>query len=359
MTTGSELAVDVVVNNHNYGAYVVDAVESARAQDHARVNVVVVDDGSTDDSRDRLEAYDGTVEVLLTENRGQAAALNAGFAHCRGEVVIFLDADDVLAPFAASHAAAALAAQPRASRAHFRMRMIDADGRPLGHSRPATDQPLPHGDLRRPELAFPFDMAWPGTSGNAFRTESLRRIMPIPERSYGRWGADWYLVHLTTLLGEVVALDEAGAFYRLHGANAFEPAAPVLNLERIRREIGYQQTTAAALTRLADELNLARPDPILSLSNLALRLISRKLAPAQHPVASDRAPVLLAQACRAAARRYDVPWAVRAAMVACLAVIAASPRRLSTRLAELFVFPERRRRLTRVIAGVRRGGRAP
>ena len=90
-------------------------------------------------------------------------------------------------------------------------------------------------------------MAWVGTSGNVYRSELLRRIMPIPAEDYGLWGADWYLVHLTTLLGPVVAIDEIGGLYRLHGRNAFEPAAPVLDLDRIRREIRYQQTTARSL----------------------------------------------------------------------------------------------------------------
>ncbi len=358
MMLGSPTAVDIVVNNHNYGCYLLDAIESAQHQNHPAVNVVVVDDGSTDDSRDRLRTYHGAIDLVLTENRGQSAAFNAGFARCRGEVVIFLDADDLLAPSAASRAAAALTARPTAARAQFRMSVINAEGRELGRTRPAAHQPLAQGDLRRAELAFPFDMAWAGTSGNAFRTELLRQIMPIPEQAYGRWGADWYLVHLTTLLGPVVALDEPGAFYRVHGANAFEPAAPELDLERIRREIGYQQTTATELARLADELGLDRPDQILSLSNLALRIISLKLAPRRHPVPGDRFSRLLISAARAAWRRYDVSAPMRVAILGWLSLIAMAPRPLAAHLAELFVFPERRQRLIPLLARPRRRGAA-
>ena len=143
------------------------------------------------------------------------------------------------------------------------MAVIDAEGRELGLVRPPGHLPLPSGDFRRAELAFPFDMAWVGTSGNVYRSERLRRIMPIPAEEYGRWGADWYLVHLSALLGPVVALDEIGGLYRVHGRNAFEPATPVLDLARVRREIDYQQITASALSRLADELGLEhRGDPV-------------------------------------------------------------------------------------------------
>ena len=355
MTPESAIKIDIVVNNHNYGAYVCDAVDSARAQDHPAVNVVVVDDGSTDDSRERLRRYDGSVDLVLTDNGGQSAALNTGFSRCRGDAVLFLDADDVLEPTAASRAAAALAAEPNAVRVQFRMAVIDADGNQVGLVRPPGHQPLPSGDLRRAELAFPFDMAWVG-GGNAYRTDALRRIMPIPTDEYGRWGADWYLVHLSALLGPVVGLDEVGAFYRVHGANAFEPAAPVLDLARVRREIEYQQTTIAALSRLADELVLDRPDPILSLSNVALRIVSHKLDPSHHPVSDDNAGTLFWSAVRAARRRYDMSIALRVAMVVWLGAILASPRRLARPMAELFVFPERRQRLTSLTRRLRRDG---
>jgi glycosyltransferase involved in cell wall biosynthesis len=347
------LTVDIVVNNHNYGDYVCEAVESARGQDHPEVNVIVVDDGSTDGSRERLRRYDGEVDLVLKENGGQSTAFNAGFARCRGQAVIFLDADDVLAPTAATRAAAVLAAHPQAARVQTRMSVIDADGRQLGTMRPPPHQPLPSGDLRHAELAYPFDMAWVG-GGNTFRTETLRRIMPIPEDQYGRWGADWYLVHLTTLLGPVVALEEVGAFYRVHGRNAFEPAAPQLDLDRVRREIEYQQTTARALTMLADELGLRRPEQILSLSNIAVRLISLKLDPGRHPVPGDRPRALLADAVRAARRRDDVSVAMRGALVFWLAMIATAPSPVAAMLSELFMFPERRRRLTAVITRMQR-----
>jgi glycosyltransferase involved in cell wall biosynthesis len=339
------MTIDIVVNNYNYGPYVRDAVDSALAQDHPSVNVVVVDDGSTDASRERLESYGDEIDLVLKENGGQASAFNAGLRRCRGEAVIFLDADDMLATTAASRATAALATDPTATRVQFRMALIDADGRPLGATRPEANRPLPSGDLRRAELAFPFDVLWSPGGANAFRAEHLRRIMPIPERDYGRWGADYYLVHLTALLGPVLALDEVCASYRVHGHNAFEPSAPVLDLERIRREIRFQQSTLRALARLADELGLERPDPILSLSNIGLRIISRKLAPQLHPVENDRAAALLASAARAATRRYDTPVAKRMALVALFGAIVTSPPRLATRLAEMLMFPERRPRV--------------
>ena len=112
---GDDLAVDIVIINHNYGAFVAHAIDSARGQGHPNVHVVVVDDGSTDDSRERLTAYMESVEIVLQVNGGQASALNTGLARCSGDVAILLDADDVLTPDAAARAAAAFAADPELS----------------------------------------------------------------------------------------------------------------------------------------------------------------------------------------------------------------------------------------------------
>jgi len=101
-------SVDIVVTNHNYGRFLPEAIESACAQTHPEVAVVVVDDGSSDDSREVLRRYEDQVQVVLKEQGGQASALNAGLERCRGEVLLVLDADDVLRPQAAERVASQL-----------------------------------------------------------------------------------------------------------------------------------------------------------------------------------------------------------------------------------------------------------
>ena len=339
---GAGLGVDIVISNHDYGAFLTDAIDSARRQTHPEVNVIVVDDGSTDDSRQLLRRYEGEVEIVLKENGGQASALNAGIARSRGDVVMFLDADDMLRPQAARRVAERFAADPGLAKVQFRLAVIDADGRPTGVTRPRAHLRAPSGDLRRAELAFPFDIAWLPGGGTAFRADALRRILPIPERDYPRYGADWYVVHLTALLGSVAALDEVCADYRVHGGNGYELQQPRLDLARLRDSIAYAGATIRALTRLADELGLERPDPILSLSNLADRLISLRLEPDLHPVADDRVRRLLVDALRATRRRFDRSWLVKALLLAWFAACAVAPRGLVRRLAELLLFPETR-----------------
>ena len=319
------------------------------------MSVVVVDDGSTDDSRERLRAYADSLEIVPKEQGGQASAINAGLEGSQADIVMLLDADDVLKPDAASRVAAAFAADRSLAKVQFRMDVVDAKGRPTGVIKPYAHIPMPQGDVRWAELSFPFDLSWLGGGGHAFRGDVLRRILPIPEHDYPSRGADWYLVHLSALLGTVASLPEVCASYRVHGRNGYELETPELDLDHVRETIGYARATSDALARLADQLRLERPAEILSLSELSNRLVSLKLEPDRHPIPSDRVWRLALKAVRAADRRFDVRWPMKLMYVGWFAAMAAAPRPLAHRLAEWFFFPERRSRLNALLRRLNRG----
>jgi hypothetical protein len=240
------------------------------------------------------------------------------------------------------------------------MDVIDAEGRRTGATKPRPYTTLPQGDLRAAELTFPFDLSWVASSGNAYRATALRKILPIPEHDYPRCGADWYLIHLTSLLGPVVSLQDVGASYRVHGHNRYEPQNLRLDLQHVRETIHYSRTTARALARLADELALEHPDPIMSLSDVGNRLISHKLEPTLHPIPTDSAAGLVADAIRAAHRRFDISWPLKLMLVLWFVAIAVAPRPVARVLAELFLFPERRSSLNGLLSRLHRDpGRTP
>lgn len=99
MKLGPDLSrplVSIVVVNHNYGRYLGEAIESALAQTYEPLEVLVVDDGSTDDSVAVAEGY--PVELIQQDNAGVSCARNRGARAADGELLVFLDADDVLEP---------------------------------------------------------------------------------------------------------------------------------------------------------------------------------------------------------------------------------------------------------------------
>ncbi|MBT9314740.1 glycosyltransferase [Leptothoe spongobia] len=88
--------VSIVINNYNYGSFVGQAIDSALNQSYDNVEVIVVDDGSQDSSRDIISSYGDKITPVFKDNGGQASAFNAGFAHSNGDIICLLDADDLV-----------------------------------------------------------------------------------------------------------------------------------------------------------------------------------------------------------------------------------------------------------------------
>ena len=97
MTSGWRPLVSVVIPCFNQAHFLVEAIESVRDQIYSNVELVVVDDGSADNSFEVAGRYPD-IRRLRQSNRGVAAARNLGFAESRGTLVVFLDADDRLLP---------------------------------------------------------------------------------------------------------------------------------------------------------------------------------------------------------------------------------------------------------------------
>lgn len=106
------MSVSLVVATFNHARFLPVALDSALAQTLAGVEVIVVDDGSTDDTPAVLSRYAHRVRVIRQANRGLAAARNAGLAVARGTYVSFLDADDVVMPTKLAEQVALLEASP-------------------------------------------------------------------------------------------------------------------------------------------------------------------------------------------------------------------------------------------------------
>jgi glycosyltransferase involved in cell wall biosynthesis len=337
--------VSIIINNYNYARYLPRAIDSALAQTYSPCEVIVVDDGSTDGSAEVIARFSARIRPLLKENGGQSSALSAGFAASQGEIVVFLDADDLLEPHALVEIVSAFNQQPGLARVQYRLSVIDAQGAATGELKPAMHAPVPSGDITPRTLRFPFDVPWLPTSGNAFSAPALRQVMPIPEE-YGVINADYYLVHTTPLFGPVCFLDRVLGCYRVHGENNFERPAAGLDLPRLRSTIVYDELTYAWILRRARQAGLdtdtSLPSGNYSFSTAATRLVSLKLEPQAHPIQGDRLLPLLGLGLRAALGRFDTSPAARAVFAAWLLLAGLGPPRLTRRLAELFFFPERR-----------------
>jgi hypothetical protein len=210
--------ISIIVTSFNYERYIGETIRSALEQDGAETEVIVVDDGYSDGSRDVIQSFGERVTAVHTVNRGQAAAQNTGYELSTGVGVLFLDSDDVLLPSAARSVAESLA-DTRVAKVHWTLPVIDAAGRRTGM---LQDRELAEGDLRHHFFADgPLSngtMPSPPTSGNAYARWFLEQVMPTPETVYFR-SPDEYLFGLAPAYGTIARI-EPQSMYRIHGSNA-------------------------------------------------------------------------------------------------------------------------------------------
>ena len=125
------MTTSIIMPAYNAAATLEEAVDSVRAQSSVEWELIIIDDGSTDDIppiADRLAAADPRIRVVHQVNRGEAGARNAGLALARGAWVAFLDADDWIAPDFLARMTAALRADPTLDAVHCRWARVAADG---------------------------------------------------------------------------------------------------------------------------------------------------------------------------------------------------------------------------------------
>ena len=279
----NRIPVSIVISNYNYARFLEPCIDSALEQDHGNVEVVIVDDKSTDNSVDIIKSYGSKVRPCLrARNGGHAAAFNTGFAACSGKIVLFLDADDYLYPNAISEAVNAWEAET--AQVQFRLHVVD-ERQHIDDIFPPPELPFDSGDVI-PKLLRSGRYRTTVTSGLAFDRSALDMIMPITETDF-RQGADGYLVTLAPLYGQVKSIDRCLGAYRMHGSNHSIFGKKVA--ERARWRVQHDFRRLEALTDQAAQIGLAmRPDANLhDPVHLEERLASLCVDRRQHPVADD------------------------------------------------------------------------
>ncbi|HSO26669.1 MAG TPA: glycosyltransferase, partial [Anaerolineales bacterium] len=124
--------VSIITPSYNQNRFLEATMRSILQQEGVRIEYIIVDGGSQDGSVETIRRYDERLAWWVSEpDRGQAEAINKGFARAQGEIVAWLNSDDLFLPGAAVAAAAALQGQPDAGFVFGDALTIDAHGRPL------------------------------------------------------------------------------------------------------------------------------------------------------------------------------------------------------------------------------------
>jgi glycosyltransferase involved in cell wall biosynthesis len=232
--------ITILINNYNYEQFVREAIESSLHQSYRNIEVLVVDDGSTDRSRAIILSYGSKLKAIFKENGGQASAFNAGIAASRGDIICFLDSDDYFHPnkVAAMVDIYARLDNSKPIMVHHMLRVSRVES--------ATQAPELFGKVHRnplnlAEMARKYKYTYyeaGATTGISINRRMADLLFPLPERSV-RTSADEFVVRGASLVGELHSTPEVLGVYRVHGENAWFSSNQRMSAEHIQALDNY------------------------------------------------------------------------------------------------------------------------
>jgi hypothetical protein len=279
-TSSNGPLVSIVICNYNYGLFIRSAICSALAQTYENLEIIVVDDGSTDSSKVAIEEFvaTGAVRAIYQNNEGQYSAYSTGFAASSGDVVMFLDADDIYLPEASRVAVAAMNADT--AKAHFRLSFIGPEGELRdGH----TPRALSTGAMGHLLMTKGVLYSSAPGSGNAYARKAITQLFPLPITD-DKHGADFFTAYGSCLMGMVVAVDSVLGHYRLHGSREQERASLVFgNAAKQGDERGrLKQRISTFKLHVNQRLNLELPEQLVSFSTQKQEFVVEVLKEARY-----------------------------------------------------------------------------
>jgi glycosyltransferase involved in cell wall biosynthesis len=216
------MIASVLIDTYNHQEYIAEAINSVLAQknvDFTRIEIIVVDDGSTDSTGEIARSFGNVLRYYKKPNGGQASAFNYGIPLCRGEIICFLDGDDWWHPiklqkivdgFVESETTVGI------GHGFIEIDEIVGDSLVLG---PSSVTRVEISSRESVALFHKFACCL-GTSRLAIRRWAALSLLPVPETL--SFEADEYLFTLLPTLGEVIVLPEALTYYRIHGRNLYQ-----------------------------------------------------------------------------------------------------------------------------------------
>jgi len=256
-----EPLVSILINNYNYGRYLRYAIESALSQTYAHIEIIVVDDGSTDDSRKVIAQYQDSITSILKENGGQASAFNAGFLASQGDLICLLDSDDCFRSDKVAKIVETFEKHDDASWCFHPVKLLSTDdfaqlylGEMLCENAKSEDCQI---DFRSAIQNAELPTFVPATSGLCFTRSILKQILPMPE-SEGVSISDLYIKYIALSLGQGYVLDQPLTFQGIHDHNAYTGNKTLQQRQRFAQidvlTAYYMRTNFSHLGKLANKL---------------------------------------------------------------------------------------------------------
>jgi len=271
--------VSIVLTCYNLEKYIAAAIESVLSQDYSNMEVICVNDGSTDQSTAIIERYRDKIGIVIKQNGGHGSAISAGFEVCTGNIVIFFDGDDLLYPSCVTTVVKHW--RPNLAICQYANEYVDAAGNVIDRKSVNVTEPyFANGNIREMVLrqgGFSHQI----TSGCAFAKDFLTKALPVPNSEAGLL-PDLYLCCMAALYGDICGIQTVLFAQRLHGKNssAIDKKNPLL-LKTFSRRYEAGRAIQESIAKFAGSLGLvvSTPDPMFEPSSLKSMLVIRKLDP--------------------------------------------------------------------------------
>lgn len=213
--------VSVIIPNYNYALFVGKCIESILAQTHKKIEIIVVDDGSTDNSMEILSNYSEVVKIIRTENFGVNHARNIGMAHCKGEYIAFCDSDDFWEPEKIKKQVEILKQDSNVILVYSGIKVIEADSMKFYLLKPCFRGLVVKSILRNPTRAI----VLLGASTALMRTNFLKEKGLVWNESLRLPGEDINFFNKVALMGYVDYVNLPLVNYRQHSSSRSKMSA--------------------------------------------------------------------------------------------------------------------------------------
>ncbi|BAY65891.1 putative glucosyltransferase [Calothrix brevissima NIES-22] len=209
--------VSIVINNYNYERFLKESIDSALNQTYQNIEVIVVDDGSKDNSQAIIASYGDRIVPIFKENGGQCSCFNAGFEASHGEIICFLDADDIYLPEKVAEVVEIFNISEKVEWCFHNLRWVDENAELLPQL--STQRPTVECDFRDSIKSGKLPPPLPASSALCFRRSLLGKYLPKPI-SKAVPNTDFYVKFMAVALGKGFFLGKVLALHRIHGSNA-------------------------------------------------------------------------------------------------------------------------------------------
>ncbi|MBF2016560.1 MAG: glycosyltransferase family 2 protein [Rivularia sp. T60_A2020_040] len=211
--------VSIIIGNYNYERFVAQAIDSALNQTYKNIEVIVVDDGSQDKSREVIGKYGNRIIPIFKKNGGQPSNYNAGFAASKGEIVCFLDSDDWFVEDKIEKVVKFFQSSKEIGWCFHSVKLVYKDNNTLPKVSETQDYVTKECDYRGLLKSGKIPPCIPPSSALCFKRSILSKILPMPTPKIIT-NQDFYVKFMAIALSKGFILGDALTVQKLHGDNA-------------------------------------------------------------------------------------------------------------------------------------------